>query len=236
MVKYGKREHMRALIEHGRLRIAAASEYDRPSYNEAVRDKEREFEFQGIGRDVRTGEFVTSSSVKAGRMPEDWFHQERYEFANMFNARSRFFVNGGVVLKQENAITIKLSMRTDYRLFCMSKVLHPSLFSDFDADACVIVDIRHLLPRLCRSMTYSMPRAHMSCGDVDYQDSLGAYASEAIDILREDFPTQMVKAFRYAYQKEFRVVWTPRRFEAALEPVEMEIGSLKGFASLLELP
>ena len=236
LVKYGKRERMRELFKYGICRVAPASEYDVPRHNAAVRDKERELEFQGVGRNVHTDAFVSKACVESGNVPEDWFIQEEYEFVNMFNAGLRFFGRDHVALQSDNVITIALSMITDYMLFCMSKILHPSLFSDFNADACVIVDAVQFMRKIYLCMTRTMPNTQVFHGHVNYQDSLGAYGIPVtIDKSCESFPTQMVKTFKYAYQKEWRIAWTPKTPIDVLSPVTVEIGTLKGFAHLLEL-
>lgn len=45
IIKYGRRDHMKDLLERGRLLMTPASNYDDPSLNPAIRDKELEFNF-----------------------------------------------------------------------------------------------------------------------------------------------------------------------------------------------
>jgi hypothetical protein len=45
IIKYGRRDYLADLVEHGRLRLTPASNYDDPSLNPAMRDTELEFSY-----------------------------------------------------------------------------------------------------------------------------------------------------------------------------------------------
>ena len=230
IVKYGKREHLRDFINYGLVRVASASYYDNAEHNAAIRDKEREFEFRGISQHRRTRKIVHRNEHL------DPSVESQYDFVPSYHINSKADVDERKRLKKGDDVTFKFEMYSNYRLYCASSILDPSLVADFDADACVIVDHRRLLPRLIRAMRYWMPNSSIWYGNVCYQDSLGAYKNSASTIPHGgDFPTHRSKPFKYAYQKEWRVTWIPKPSEEHLQPALLELGSLKGFASLIDL-
>ncbi len=65
LFKFGKREHLEALLERGRLRILAAGDYSDPSLSSAIRDDERSIIRHGLRSEVKA-EVVKSRSGYKG--------------------------------------------------------------------------------------------------------------------------------------------------------------------------
>ena len=224
VVKYGKREYMRELYEEGRLQVGSASYFDKIQHNEAIRDQERKFQFKGVYFDRDTGE-MRSGAIE----PSD----ERYKFATMYGVADALPAEQCGKLKRFR--TLDIEFRRDFRLFCVSSVLLPELFSDFEADACVIFNWRMFVPRLVNAMRFHMPNAAFAEKRVLYQDPIGAYGTSVFDFSAQEAPIPIIKHFGYAYQRELRMTWIPTEQVAHLDPVIVTAGSLKGFGTLLEL-
>ncbi len=129
----------------------------------------------------------------------------------------------------DGIVTVKA--RSDYYVYCMSTVLSPRLFLDFEnADACLIVTKPEVfLPRIIAGLEAACTGWLGSEVSVSYIDpvnpprpfwTINVYGS---------------KHFRYAYQKEFRVVWLPPEPVDRLEPVEVELGCLEDCCELAAL-
>ena len=225
VVKYGEKEHMRKLYKNGDLLVSSASSFDKQEYNQAVRDKELKFSFKGAYFDRESRVFTRNSDPNC----------PQYKFATMYDAVRMLDLNGPGELNRCYA-NIDLTSLSDFRLYCVSSVLAPELFSDFDKyDACVMFDWRRFVPRLLRAMRYHMPQTIPCVGMVWYQDPLGAYGTSTFDFASRDFPTHMAKHFGYAYQKEVRIAWVPKPHSDRLCSLEVTVGPMEGYACLIEL-
>ncbi len=89
-----------------------------------------------------------------------------------------------------------------YHLVCFSCLWHPELFDEFEADTCVIVtDTTEFARRLEASGVSVFPEANFFHGSVAYFDP---YEHGENDY----FVSALSKDFRFAYQKEYRILWS----------------------------
>ena len=131
----------------------------------------------------------------------------------------------------EQYATLTLKSTADYWLYCVSRSLLPELFSDFDeADACVLFNWRQFCPRLMRAVRGKASTMRPRVVDVDYRDPLGVVGGTGIPA-----PVSDIKDFEYAYQNERRVVWKPSAMRRALAPLDVEVGPMREYATLIEL-
>jgi hypothetical protein len=114
----------------------------------------------------------------------------------------------------------------NYWLYCLSRSTAPRLFVDFNADSCVIIQNPRKFTTLLDQNTQNLSIG-MHCGPISYQDPL----LPKID----KFFVPFIKHFRFTYQDEYRYCWVPRWGSPRLAQIDIEIGSLKDFAELVEL-
>lgn len=124
---------------------------------------------------------------------------------------------------------ITMGSRTDYYVYCLSSLFVPRLFLDFDnADACLVITRpRDFVESVFREFERRLPDFSGLEKPVRYIDPLNATPG--------DIEVFFCKHFRYAYQKEFRLVWLPPQPRSELEPVFLELGSLDGLGELISL-
>lgn len=226
-VKYGKERHMRALFERGDIRIAQASEYASDEHNVAIKDNERELEVRGF--------FVTGEgtiSTPNGDAPPVGFAtmyglMERHESHELGHDGHDF---------QGRYESLILGYDGDYHLCCLANRLAPELFSDFDADACVMFDVGKFSERIIAKARHARPMAKASAGFVRYQDPLGLLGRWFFDLANPPSIT-MRKPFGFAYQQEWRIVWESAGPDEPMpnSPMHLNIGSMKDYAMLLTL-
>jgi hypothetical protein len=122
--------------------------------------------------------------------------------------------------------TLKAS--TNYYAYCLSRIYGFRLFDDFEADCCLIIkQPMNFIERLFREFDKRMPGWKGFAKGVSYVDPLNAYTQD-IDVF-------FYKHFRYAYQKEFRMVWTPPEDRKELDCIDLELGNLEEYCELVSL-
>ena len=223
LVKYGTADDMMALYERGQIYMNSASFYDQPErHNQAVYDKERVSVHKGaIVRKSGRPTYVRQESFLA-----DPFLMKDPDkaFVPLFEASDA---------TEDEVVGFELATKSDFWLYCMSRSLIPRLFSDFQAEACVVLDGRKFIRRVAEEWRRSASEsAKLSFGPVRYTDPLGAYAAAQIDPKTVNFFT---KTFRYAYQRESRFVGLPSRHGENLAHVELELGPLNDIGELIIL-
>lgn len=123
---------------------------------------------------------------------------------------------------------IRKTSESNFYVYCVSRILTPRLFLDFDADACLILKRPAAFIENIRTEVESKLPGWAGLGmPVKYFDPLHSKIN-AIDIFSQ-------KHFHFSYQKEFRVVWLPPRIEKELQPVMIELGPLEDQCELIEL-
>jgi hypothetical protein len=117
---------------------------------------------------------------------------------------------------------------TNYYVYCMAAERRTRLFADFGYDAAVIIHRpKVFIRRLGAAISEHLGGWNWFATPIEYIDPLRPSANE-LDIVR-------CKHFRYAYQREYRLVWLPPQPQSQLSQFSLSIGSLADCASLLEL-
>lgn len=141
---------------------------------------------------------------------------------------SDFNDNPAIYDKFPGKKVITLCADTNYYVFCVASVLTPRLFLDFEADACLVI----FRPKLFRLKLFNafrndFPDWEANSCSVKYIDPLNATADK-LNVFT-------CKHFRYSYQKEARLIWTPERPISNLSYFNMELGSLEDCCTLVRL-
>ena len=137
-------------------------------------------------------------------------------------------------LRGDQCASLTIRMETDYWMFCMADVLDQRLFADFEAHCCLIIRRRPFVERVLHAATLQLPNVDPYLGRVQYVDPLGAWPA-GVRVTR-CMPIHMTKVFRYAYQREVRLAFPPRRFQERLKPRSLRIKPVFDIAELVPLP
>lgn len=194
LVKYGKRQHLQPMLEHGRVRVAGAASYADPSLNPAMMDDELSLFIQPSPAEFRM-------DVVDGRTGE-------YK---------------GRIIPLDNRITRR--SRSNFYVFCLSRRLAARLFVDFEADACLVIhEPTRFVNALMNEIEGLLSDWSGGAESVRYIDPTNATI--------HDLDVCSAKHFRFAYQREYRVIWLPPSPVDALPPLHIEIGDLSSYCSL----
>jgi hypothetical protein len=117
----------------------------------------------------------------------------------------------------------------DYYLFSLCEHIHYRMPTDFDADAAIVIrDPILFKQRLISTFLRRFPDWIPMEGKVTYYDPYRDYSKFNVP--------EMAKHFGYAYQKEVRVAFRPRRrVSTNLGPLLLSIGSMTDYADLVSL-
>lgn len=117
----------------------------------------------------------------------------------------------------------------DYYFFSLCERIHYRMPTDFDADAAIVIRNPDLFKqRLIATFLSRFPDWVPMEGKVIYYDPYRDYTKFKVP--------EMAKHFAYAYQKEVRVAFRPRRpASTSLEPLFLSIGSMEDYADLVTL-
>ena len=221
LVKYGRREHMEALFREGRMYLNSATSYNESAHNQAVRDDERAIAFKGgYIRATDPVQFYDSAHP-----PPESVADRGVGFRSIHELPQ---------LRGDQCASMTIRMETDYWMFCMADVLDQRLFADFEADCCLIIRRRPFVERVLRAATFQLRNVDRYLGRVQYVDPLGAWPA-GIRVTRS-MPIHMTKLFRYAYQREVRFAFLPRRFQERLKPRSLRIKPVSDIAEFVPLP
>lgn len=115
----------------------------------------------------------------------------------------------------------------DYHLYSLCDQIYYRMPTDFDADAAVVIrDPVTFTQRVISAFLALHPGTEALEGPVTYYDPY-------LDYTKFKVP-EMAKHFGYAYQREVRIAFRPRRRPSKpLEPVFLQIGSMEDYADLL---
>lgn len=123
---------------------------------------------------------------------------------------------------------IKKKLETDYYVYCLSQSFEPRLFLDFDADACLIIHKPEaFIECLALAMENALPGWTAAGVGVNYIDPLRTLLRD-VDLFR-------AKHFKFAYQKEFRVVCLPPAQLTGLGPIKLTVPNLGEGCELVKL-
>jgi hypothetical protein len=134
----------------------------------------------------------------------------------------------GTMLLPPGRVPFRQEMPSNFFVHCLTSSFSRRLLHDFDGDACLLIRSPDVyLSRLVEAMREAYPEWHCRWDHVRYVHPLQVNPSEVL--------LPFTKHFRFAYQKEFRVVWTPPSGKAPLEQVFISLGSLEDIAELVSL-
>ena len=221
LVKYGKREHMEALFREGHVYLNSATSYNESAHNQAVRDDELAIAFKG-------------GYVRATR-PMRFYHGAHPPSESIADRGVGFrSVHELPELAADQYASMTIQMATDYWMFCLADLLDQRLFADFQADCCLIIRREPFVQRLLRAATFQLRNLDRNCDRVEYVDPLGAWPT-GVRVTRS-MPIHLTKVFRYAYQREVRFAFLPRRSQERLEPRSLWIKPVSDIAEFVPLP
>lgn len=129
---------------------------------------------------------------------------------------------------------IKITQKslTNYYVYCMTSTLVPRLFLDFEKDeydTCLIITKpKFFLNSLLGAFAKILPDWKGVGISVSYVDPLNTKES--------DLNVFYGKHFRYAYQKEYRIIWLPPNSAKKIDHIDIELGSLQQYCELISLP
>ena len=246
LVKYGNADNMRRLYDCGDVYLQPASSYRDPNHNQAVLDQELALVYQLVV--ANHGEFLKSDEVFAN---PHVFDAPDHRVLPLFRAPDA----------ARNHVACVESHGPDAWLYCLSTLLAPRLFSDFNADACVVLRRDRFEARMCDALRPSVGQKVFAHGPIHYTDPTGAYAEpfqppevhyaygpsdDPNQGLFQPFgpngqllrppPVHFGKTFRFAYQREYRFVSYPSQPTERLEtPLTLTLGPLDDIAEILVL-
>ncbi|MHB9001111.1 MAG: hypothetical protein ACYC9N_16540 [Thermoanaerobaculia bacterium] len=147
---------------------------------------------------------------------------------NPRNPHVKNFMKVRRMVAPPNKLTI--NSPADYYLFSLTTSYRARLFGDFESTGCLII---HDAPRFVNRLTEAVAAAakNLTCemGLVTYYDPVRADPAVIDPRLR------FFKPFKHTYQDELRLVWVPSVPVAELQPIFVELGSLRDCAELVDL-
>lgn len=198
LVKYGRVSYIRPAFQEGLIRISPASFYSDPSLNPAIRDDELELSIHGRGDRARV-DVLDKKTLRPVR-----------------------------TIPLTGNLTVTARAPTNYYVYCLSAVLAPRLFSDFAADACLLITRPWVFfERLIGKFAEQLSDWDGFGSAVRYIDPLGAKV--------QDLNPFLAKHFRFTYQREYRMFWLPRQPATDLPHICVTLGSLADCCELIDL-
>jgi hypothetical protein len=126
---------------------------------------------------------------------------------------------------------ISRSVSSDkYYVLSSSCGFHPKLFSDFEADCCIVItDPKRFNERLDKFSKSRLPNWYFVALPIEYYDPYEHGLRGLLD-------PAISKEFAYAYQMEFRYAWIPPLGEEARDDEYVMIGSIEDIAFIYDSP
>jgi|GEM_PF-2901884 len=123
----------------------------------------------------------------------------------------------------------EVQARTDFYILCFAAQPDYRLFRDFESDACIIIsDRERFISQIKEATAVAFGDSfQVHTGHISYFDPLGTDLESLTPIFS--------KHFRFAYQKEFRIAWIPRRDSDSLLPSNLTMGSLRQYCEVVEI-
>lgn len=198
-VKYGKLKYLENMYQNGYLRIFPASFYKDPSLNPAIRDNELEF------TTIHDAEKFKIKKV-----------------SSMIDEEEK-------VIKPKGSVSITYTAPTDYYIYCLSALLSPRLFEDFEADACIVIkDTPRFLDSFMSAFFEIEQKWQGIARSVLYTDPIMPNSKIKHRLFE-------IKHFRYLYQNEFRIILLPEEEKKNLKYIDLVIDGLKEYTELILL-
>ncbi len=121
-----------------------------------------------------------------------------------------------------------LRAATNYYVYCLAAQHSLRLYADFEADACIVIrDPIEFVTRILEAVKKELPDWDGFGASVIYIDP--------VQPLDDQINVLTYKDFRYAYQKEFRIIWTPPDSAIKLDFINIELGNLEDCCDLISL-
>jgi hypothetical protein len=125
-------------------------------------------------------------------------------------------------------IRVTVKSRSNFYVYCLANIFSLRLFSDFEADSCLIIKRPvEFIKALTQKFEETMPLWGYRAQPVSYYDPTDTSAN--------DLKIGFSKHFRYEYQNEYRIVWNPPSSEGRLNPLKFELGDLREYCELITL-
>lgn len=187
LFKYLKQEHLDAFFSSGSVKIGSLYEYRNiEKYGRVIGDVE-----EGVHETVldKVGEYEIDLS---GDSPEAMFFKERFNIPS----------SGMKIVMGDGAKVISSEHSQDFFIYCVTTEFSRASMEAFGCDACIeIIRPASFFNAISKKIRH---KAKFEGGaPIIYTDKTTSYANpHAIH------PARM-KSKEYAYQKEFRGIWTP---------------------------
>lgn len=161
-------------------------------------------------------------------------HDDELEFViNPNTSKIKFEAFDNKTGKSKGKMNIKHAQithksATDYYVYCMSSIFVPRLFLDFGADACLIIkNPEKFTNKLLKTFEKQYSNWFGILKKVTYLDPI-RLSSHKVDIFS-------IKHFRYAYQKEIRLIWLPSSKPKKLYPKFIKLGNLSDICEIINI-
>lgn len=122
-------------------------------------------------------------------------------------------------------ITYSRRLQENFYVLCMTAGYTPRLLDDFSANALLVIhNVNRFLVRMDHAVRKARPDLTMAGRVVEYYDPYR--------VRPDNLDPFFAKNFRYAYQKEYRLVWHTPGLPLDCEPFFVEIGQMRDVASI----
>jgi len=124
-------------------------------------------------------------------------------------------------------ITFAQETSTDYYVYCLAQAFSPRLIGDFEADSMIVIQKPgEFLTRIMVALKNEMMHGwSFDNKNVRYVDPLRSN--------RNDLDVFFNKHFRYAYQREYRIICLPKERIKKLDPIFVHVNGLREIATLV---
>lgn len=168
-----------------------------------------------------------ASKFNNGSLPKGAHDPSELIIEQQLPPEARFYVIDKATGKKSYLETVNISpLKTlavsDYYTFCMTTVFNPSMFHEFEADTCVVInDPKKFLLSLGKAIETTFP------GWACWFDYVAYYSKKKFYSYDFSFSEIMfAKESDYAPQNEFRFVCIPPEPVEKLEPITVNVGQL----------
>lgn len=131
------------------------------------------------------------------------------------------------VLPARSGIEI-IKSPTDYYVYCLGSEFSLRMFPEFKADACLIITKPQIfIERVFDGMQKQIP---------DWDGfGVGVKYIDPVNVTKDEVDIFYAKNFRFAYQKEYRLIWTPPAPTFDLNPIDLVLGDLSDCCEYISL-
>lgn len=150
-------------------------------------------------------------------------------FRERLRGETSISVQGYQIPLRDSDLSIPVEMQDYFLLSSCSQIYH-RLPTDFDATAAIVIrDPKLFSQRVISAFLAAYPEWQPIMGNVTYYDPYNDYNKLA---RRQQF--QMLKHFRYSYQREHRIAFLPRTLPPVpLKPEFINIGPMTDYAEIV---